>query len=116
MGSLSYPARGSSPIEIDDRVLAHLQVVIGSKLRQRQSFFLSWVEDLAKGSGRVSIWIDPDIQLMFTYETCARHRINRPWLESMMASANSANGLLMGVEPRELALAVTPDEPDVIAA
>src|SRR5690606_11550369 len=41
VGSLIY---GTSGIEIsfDDRVLAHLELVINAKLRRRESFMLSW--------------------------------------------------------------------------
>ncbi len=117
MGSLTYPLRGFSPLAIDDRVLAHLQVVIGTKLRQRQSFFLSWVDDSKKGGGHTSIWIDPTMQLAFTYDTNQRHQINREWLEAMMASANSATGLIITGEPQGLALADDErDRPDIAVA
>jgi hypothetical protein len=116
VGLLTYPMRGLPPMNIDDRALAHLQVVIGSKLRQRQSFFLSWIDGSKKGGGHTSIWIDPTIQLAFTYDTNQRHHINRSWLDSMMASANSATGLLITDEPQGLAIADEHERPDTAAA
>ena len=108
MGSLTYSVRGALPIQLDDRVLAHLQVVVASKLRLRQSFFLSWVEDSRKGGGRSSIWMDATIQARFTYETNQRHQLNKAWLDAMMLSANSAGGLLVCEEPTQLSLASEP--------
>jgi hypothetical protein len=103
LGSLSYPVRGTYPVSIDDRTLAHLQVVIGSKLRLRQSFFFNWIDDLGTGGGRTSIWIDSTIQLTFTYTANERHHINRAWLGALMESANSAQGLQLVSEPLSIA-------------
>jgi hypothetical protein len=105
MGTLTYSAGAASPIEIDDRTLAHLQVVIGAKLRTRQGFFFSWVEHAEKGSGRFSIWIEPSIQLLLRYDTAERHQLNRIWTESLMASANSTQGLFLSSEPQVIAVA-----------
>ncbi|MEF2975639.1 hypothetical protein V3W46_00275 [Subtercola sp. YIM 133946] len=54
MGKLVYGDSGTE-IEFDDRVLTHLQIVIGAKLRRRESFFFSWKDDPAVGDGRSSI-------------------------------------------------------------
>jgi hypothetical protein len=99
MGSLVYPTGRSDPINFSDRTLAHLQIVIGSKLRLRQSFFFSWVEPVGAGGGRGSIWLDANIPLAFNYESSERYKINREWLELLMASANSSVGLQLVAEP-----------------
>jgi hypothetical protein len=101
MGVLNYGTSSPHPIEFDDRTLAHLQVVIGSKLRQRQSFFFSWLESVDGGSGRGSIWIDAAIPLTFSYKTSQRFTINREWLEILMTLANSSSGLQLAPEPEE---------------
>jgi hypothetical protein len=101
MGILSYGSSVQHPIEFEDRTLAHLQVVIGSKLRQRQSFFFSWLESVDGGSGRGSIWIDPSIPLSFAYSSAQRFKINREWLEALMISANSVSGLQLTPEPQD---------------
>ena len=49
MGKLHYD--GAS-IDIDDRVLAHLQIVIVNRLRRKEGFPMSWLNTLAMGDGR----------------------------------------------------------------
>jgi hypothetical protein len=100
MGVLVYGGRQS--IEFDDRLLAHLQIVIGSKLRRREGFYLSWKEDIGAGGGRATIWIDPAISLMFEYETASPLDINREWLESLTLASNSPRGLLVVEETAHL--------------
>jgi hypothetical protein len=116
MGILKYPVRGSLAIEIDDRTLAHLQVVFGAKLRLGQPFFFSWVDGVASGGGRASVWIDSTIPLTFVYDKNRKQEINRPWLEALMAGANSTDGLLLCAEPEALRLVDDADEPDRVAA
>ena len=98
MGKLLY---GSSKLEIefDDRVLAHLQIVIGAKLRRGESFFFSWRDDPAIGDGRSSIWLETSIPLYFRFSTPERHQLNREWLEQLTQSANQTQGLFLTVEP-----------------
>ena len=48
MGVLNY---GGTDYLFGDRLLAHLQVVITTKLRRRESFALSWVPDGDGGRG-----------------------------------------------------------------
>lgn len=98
MGKIMY---GDSGFEItfDDREMAHLQLVIGAKLRRRESFFFSWVESTSSGSGRGSVWIDASIPLYFKYYGSKPPSINREWLELLTLSANSAQGLHFMNEP-----------------
>lgn len=103
MGSLNYPMVGVPKIQIDDRTLAHLQAVIGVKLRLRQSFFFTWPDGVQGGGGRTSIWIDSTIQLTFSYTGHERHHLNREWLDALMATANSDQGLHLLPEPLALA-------------
>ncbi len=51
MGTLIY-GHGDLTVDFDDRTLAHLQVVIGTKLRRRESFLLSWSDDGQDGERR----------------------------------------------------------------
>ena len=57
MGKMLY-SDSDIVIEFDDRALTHLQLVIGAKLRRHESFFFSWGDAKAVGSGRSSIWMD----------------------------------------------------------
>jgi hypothetical protein len=98
VGKLLY---GSPGVEIgfDDRALAHLQLVIGAKLRRGEKFFFSWVDNVSVGSGRSSIWLEPSIPLYFKFNGTRPIELNRDWLHALNASANSANGLLFSAEP-----------------
>ena len=100
MGKLLY---GSSRLEIEfeDRVLAHLQVVIGVKLRRHEGFFFSWRDDPALGDGRSSIWIESSIPLFFKFSSVERHQLSREWLEELTHSSNQSQGLTLVPEPGE---------------
>ena len=98
MGKLVYGDSGTE-IEFDDRVLTHLQIVIGAKLRRRESFFFSWKDDPAVGDGRSSIWLDSSVPLYFHYTRSTVPVINREWITAMTTSANSGSGLTFIEEP-----------------
>jgi hypothetical protein len=86
-------------IEFDDRVMAHLHVVISAKLRRRESFFFSWKDDPVVGNGRSSIWLATSIPLYFKFSTSEKHPINREWLEQLTVSSNSSQGMFLSNEP-----------------
>lgn len=88
-------------IEFDDRTLAHLQIVIGAKLRRREGFFFSWKDDPAGGGGRSSIWLQNSIPLYFEYSKPTRHTINQEWLDLLISSARQAQGMQLIGEPGE---------------
>ena len=98
MGKILY---GESGIEVvfDDRAMAHLQLVIGAKLRRRESFFFSWKDDPAVGNGRSSVWLENSIPLFFKFSSSERHQINREWLEQLTVSANQPQGMFLSSEP-----------------
>ena len=98
LGKLLY-GNSALEIEFEDRVLAHLQFVIGSKLRRREGFFFSWRDDPALGDGRSSIWIEASIPLYFKFAQPDRHQLNRDWLEQLTQSANQTQGLYLVAEP-----------------
>ena len=91
----------TTAIEFDDRVLAHLQIVIGTKLRRTESFYLSWADDPAMGGGRNVIWLHATMPLRFRYDGSRRPAINRQWIETLMGLANSTDGLRVVPEPAE---------------
>ncbi|WP_400996437.1 ATP-dependent DNA ligase [Agromyces sp. GXQ0307] len=100
MGSLVYDSRTSIPME--DRTLAHLQVVILAKLRRRESFgFTATVDDR-----EVSLWFGPRVALEFRYADRRRPAMNRAWLELLADVASSRDGLVIAPEPE------TADVPD----
>ena len=92
MGTLKYD--GSS-VDFDDRVLAHLEVVIVQKLRRQESFLMTWQDSEESGNGRTGIWINPMSILTFHFVSSERAQIDRVWLERLMVSANSTMGLFV---------------------
>lgn len=46
---------GTSRIQLDDRVLAHLDTIIVSKFRRREGFALRWRDSSATGDGHSMI-------------------------------------------------------------
>ncbi|HKT56616.1 MAG TPA: hypothetical protein VJR25_07580, partial [Microbacterium sp.] len=82
MGRLNYD--GVVSVEIDDRALAHLQIVIASKLRRGEPFHFTWTENGSTGGGRTSIWVTPSISLTFTFYGSREASINRHWLDVLM--------------------------------
>ena len=92
MGYMVYDS--STQISFDDRVLAHLEVVIVSKLRRKESFALSWRESPENGDGRTTIWIDPSIPLRFRYSGSRPPALDRDWMERLAAAAASSTGLI----------------------
>ncbi|GAA2250414.1 ATP-dependent DNA ligase [Herbiconiux moechotypicola] len=99
MGKLTYDSTMS--VEFEDRVLAHLQLVIAAKLRRGEAFFFSWKDDPAAGDGRTSVWLHPTIPLSFKFYGSRQPAINRAWVESLMQAANSTHGLQIIPEPRQ---------------
>ncbi|WP_394769995.1 hypothetical protein [Lacisediminihabitans sp.] len=96
MGILSY---AGEEFDFDDRVLVHLQIVISTKLRRGEDFFLSWLQPVERGSGRHAIWIDNGVPLHIFYSGSKIPTIDRDWIESLLASAGKASGLQLGVDP-----------------
>ena len=99
MGRLIYD--NTTAVELDDRLLAHLQLVIGTKLRRGESFYLNWTDEPAVGDGRNAIWLHPAIPLRFKYDGSRRPRLNMAWINVFMVSASSTEGLRLTTEPAE---------------
>lgn len=92
MGSLLYGA-SVDPIHIEDRALAHLKVVIATKLRRNESFTLSWKHSDGEPVGRSTIWFHPSIPLRFTFDEPETPQLNAKWIEQLMHTANSTGGI-----------------------
>ena len=95
MGNLHY---GGHQFALDDRVLAHLQIVITQKLRRSEAFFINWDDPI--GEGRQSIWIDNGMPIWVEF-VGKPPAINRVWLETLIISAGGTTGLHLTEEPVE---------------
>lgn len=94
MGSILYDGE-DRPIRIEDRALAHLKVVIATKLRRHESFTLSWRHPESEPGGRSTIWLHPSIPLRFTFDDPEPTELNMRWVEDLMHSANSTGGITL---------------------
>jgi hypothetical protein len=99
MGKLIYGQHISA--ELEDRLLAHLEVVITAKLRRGEGFLFSWKEAAGGASGRVSVWLHPSLPLVYRYSGGRSPAINRAWVEALSQAASSAAGLRLLPEPPE---------------
>jgi hypothetical protein len=98
VGTLYY-GDAATPIEIDDRALAHVKVVIATKLRRGESFTLSWTHGPDQEVGRSTVWLHPSIPLRFVFDEPEPALLSRTWIEALANSANSSGGLLLVEEP-----------------
>ena len=98
MGKFIYGAPSIS-VDIDDRVLAHLKVVIVAKLRRGESFTFSWHKTADSGSGHSSVWLNPSVPLEFDFVGSKAPTLNKAWLEELVHLANSPAGLRITAEP-----------------
>lgn len=101
MGSLYY-GNDDEPIQVEDRALAHLKVVIATKLRRNESFTLSWRHLDADAAGRSTIWLHPSIPLRFVFQEPETPELSRSWIEALAHSANSSGGITLIEEHLEV--------------
>jgi len=94
MGTLVYA--GSREIEMDDYTLAHIKVVILAKLRLGQAFPFNFPHPAR--DGRTTLWISAAVPMEFKFDTEERPEPDRAWIESLLRSANSTEG--MHITPR----------------
>lgn len=100
MGRFIYA--GDTYADFDDRLLLHLQQVIGMKLRRNESFTFSWKQDPSLGGGRTTVWVHPRASIIFKYSGSRPSQVNRQWLEALMYTANQPTGLHVVPEPVEI--------------
>jgi hypothetical protein len=99
MGKLIYGPQGAE-FDFEDRLLAHLRIVIVMKFRRRESFTFNWDLDVGAGGGRMSLWLDPSIPLQFRFYGGREPALNRAWVDALASVAASSAGLVPVAEPR----------------
>ena len=97
MGTIYYGG-SQTPIPIEDRALAHLKVVIATKLRRSESFTVSWHHPDDQPRGRSTIWLHPSIALRFVFDDPEPAELSRAWIEELATSANSSGGIMLTAE------------------
>jgi hypothetical protein len=108
MGTIYYGG-SATPIHIEDRALAHLKVVIATKLRRGESFTVSWRHAEDEERGRSTIWLHPAIPLRFVFDEPEPPALNRQFLEDLANSANTSGGIQLVEEHMEPASREVPD-------
>lgn len=98
MGYLLY-GRPPEAIEIEDRDLAHLKIVVIAKLRRGEPFAFSFEHGIEGATGRSTVWLHPTIPLQFSFLDPQQPPINRKWIDALVVSANSVDGLRLIPEP-----------------
>jgi hypothetical protein len=100
MGMLKY---GTREVVVEDRVLAHISVVVTQKLRRRESFLLT-LPSSDRRMATEAMWISFNSDIGFAYSGNRVPSLNHEWLEQMMTESFSAHGLDL-VRHREPAIA-----------
>lgn len=107
MGTLHY---GTTSFEMDDRLLAHLQLIIGVKLRRGEPFFMSWKAKASTGHGRHAVWIDNGVAIHCEYAGGTQPQLNMAWAERLADLASKGGGLIVQAEDVPMDLPLDPIE------
>lgn len=89
MGHLYYGGT-TNPIEVPDRLLAHVKVVIATKLRRGESFTMSWRDE-----NRSTIWLQPAIELRFVFSSAESETLDPALLQQLANEAATAAGMTL---------------------
>ncbi|MFI8633533.1 ATP-dependent DNA ligase [Microbacterium sp. NPDC077663] len=98
MGRLTYEQ--TTVLEVDDRTLAHLEIVIGTKLRRGEPFMFMWNNGASTGGGKSTVWVHSRSSLVYRYRGRVDH-INPDWVRALASEANSPAGLVIVDEPTQ---------------
>jgi hypothetical protein len=96
MAQLIYGS--TATYEFEERTLAHLKIAITAKLRLRESFLLNWTIPPEAGSGRMSLWISPDIPVIYRFREQRPPQLNKVWIDALARSAHGIRGMTVMAE------------------
>lgn len=94
MGRLRYDGT-SDPILIEDATLAHLKIVISTKLRRQESFMMTWRPVGDGPDQRATVWIHPAIPLQFGFDEPEQSPIDAKLIAEMMRVLNATGELVL---------------------
>jgi len=92
LGTLYYGDTRAA-IAIDDRQLAHLRVVMISKLRRNEPFSFSWTNPGDAASRRSTVWVSSQTTLQFDFDDAETPELDMATLERLSREASTARGL-----------------------
>jgi hypothetical protein len=96
-----YYGGESDPLEFPDELLAHLKVVISTKLRRRESFMLSWQHAGAGNPGRTTLWLQSSIPLRFVFDSPDPAALDAALLRRLGEQANTSTGVQLQLSTLE---------------
>jgi hypothetical protein len=100
MGTFYY-GTSTETLRVEDHVLAHLKLVVVTKLRRDESFTISWTKPVSRGAGRCTLWVHPAIPLRFVFDTSEPVSVDRTLLNSLNESSFTARGIVIPTEALE---------------
>ncbi|MDH2443355.1 ATP-dependent DNA ligase [Amnibacterium sp. CER49] len=92
MGTLLYDG---AALDIEDRLLTHLQIVVVQKFRRGESFLMTWLSAADADEGRGSLWLTPGSPVYFRFTGSRVPSVNEEWLQRLAASAAGSTGLIV---------------------
>lgn len=120
MGTFMY--EGAVTMDFEDRTLAHLQSVIGTKLRRGEAFHFTWKIRGSDRGRRTSVWLHPRCSLVYLYSGGHKPELNLAWVDALAHAANSPVGLYVVPEPVDAYVespatdsVLLPEDPDLDA-
>jgi hypothetical protein len=112
MGKFIYD--GNIKVDFEDRLLAHLQAVIMAKVRRGESFPFTWKDDISTGGGRTTVYIHPNVSMVFKYHGSRNPQLSNTWLHALTYNANSGRGLYVVPEPDDSTVRETPRREEMV--
>ncbi|MFK3676781.1 hypothetical protein ACI2IP_03585 [Microbacterium sp. NPDC090218] len=94
MGRLRYDGT-SEPILVEDATLAHLKIVIATKLRRQESFMMTWRPVNGGVDQRATVWIHPAIPLQFGFDSAEQPPVDAHLVADMMQALNATGELVL---------------------
>lgn len=79
--------------DMDERLLAHLKIVISQKLRRSESFMLTWSRPSTAGSGQFAVWLSHSMSLHFRFAGSRPASLNQQWIHDLMQASFRVQGL-----------------------
>lgn len=112
MGKFIYD--GNIKVDFEDRLLAHLQAVIMAKVRRGESFPFTWKDDISIGGGRTTVYIHPNVSMVFKYHGSRNPQLSSTWLHALTYNANSGRGLYVIPEPDDATVREQPHREEMV--
>jgi hypothetical protein len=103
MGSLLTP---NGHFDIDDRVLAHVQIVILDKLRRGEPLLITVQHSSSELERSTGVWIGPSVPLVFIIADLNGLVRDRELLARLVQQSHSLDGIVVQGRSRESAIGV----------